>query len=129
MDVLREREVKDSLERQLTEEQKLRGETRVHFNLLDTQQKKINENYIHRKKKSIIVEVRRRFFSLMNHDDIFAVWAQQKHNSNTTQKKITSSKQIVFDRLNRCQAIQIYTQHRLNDSSLFMSENWFECTF
>lgn len=26
MDVLREREVKDSLERQLTEEQKLRGE-------------------------------------------------------------------------------------------------------
>jgi hypothetical protein len=29
MDVLREREVKDSLERQLTEEQKLRGEQSV----------------------------------------------------------------------------------------------------
>jgi hypothetical protein len=29
MDVLREREVKDSLERQLTEEQKLRGESRA----------------------------------------------------------------------------------------------------
>lgn len=33
MDVLREREVKDSLERQLTEEQKLRGEIQKKFPL------------------------------------------------------------------------------------------------
>lgn len=52
MDVLREREVKDSLERQLTEEQKLRGETRVHFNLLDTQQQK-NQRKLYSSKKKI----------------------------------------------------------------------------
>lgn len=49
MDVLRERECKDSLERQLTEEQKLRGETRVQYS-----------NLCFNMKKSIIIDVDRR---------------------------------------------------------------------
>lgn len=60
MDVLREREVKDSLERQLTEEQKLRGETRVQSNIYFNLPNYISSYNNTKNIYIIVVDVRRR---------------------------------------------------------------------